>query len=229
MSEDLSRSGNAPTPGRTTDEWIGMLADSEGLTRDEIVERMVASYWTLKEMDGMMEQLEMGGLEGPADEWAAQLESSLSGSEPGGIEALAERVDQLEDDHDAVEQRVIEEFGHLRTIISHLMERTDALEAEGDRDPSGTARNRRREADDKRLTDLKRAAIRHGVSRATCDHCDTPVDMALLPAPDCPECQRRFTSLQPSKRWFGLGTDVLTVGTEDAAGSRADTSVPDDV
>ena len=220
MSEDLSRSGTPPSPGRTTDEWIGMLAASEGLSRDEIVERMVASYWTLKEMDGMMEQLERAGFEGPDDERTAELESSLSGNR---YEALVERLEQLEGDHDAVEQRVIEEFGYLRTIISRLLQRTEALEA------GGAAGADRRPDADKRLIDLKRAARRHGVGSASCDHCGTTVDLALLPTPDCPECRRRFTSLQPSKRWFGLGTDVLTVeeSAQPASGRPGDVPADD--
>ena len=227
-----SRSGPEPT-----EEWLEQLAQSEGVTREDILKQLVSSYWTLKEMHGLIEQGEEGGVE----EWPLDVESLYSDSfaeeledvterlerlenGDGGedtvalraeVEMLAERIDGVEgslrDRLIDVEERVDEEFGNLERILDYLIDTTDDVERDLKMLSKEQEADRRRRAEQERLTELKHLASRLGVRKAKCEYCGANVDIALLPTPECPQCDRQFTDLDPDKGWFGLGSSTLKV------------------
>lgn len=237
-----ARSGQLPT-----EEWLGQLAESEGVSREEVLEQLVSSYWTLKEMHGLIEGREEGDEEWPIDVEALyseafaeeledvneRLDRLEEGDEDvalrGEVEMLAERIDgvegalagRIEDVEgslggriDDVEGRVDEEFGNLERILDYILNTTDDLEEDLGALEREQEADRRRRAQQERLTDLKHLASRLGVRKAKCDYCDATVDIALLPTPECPQCDRQFTDIDPDRGWFGLGSSTLTVSGE---------------
>jgi len=259
-------------------EWLDETAKSEGRTRQELLETLVTSYWTLDEMLHLLEQTDpdsglslassqFGGgddarldrlsdvetdladriddlderirdLRGDhraretpeeafadrleaVDERVARLERTLP--EAGGSSEAAEReLDALagqlrafetsiESRHETLNDRVNEEFSHLRTIIEHLLSKTDEVD---DRTLALLGRFdgevRQLVAESDRLTDVKRSAARLGVSEAKCEYCSTTVDIALLPTPYCPQCERLVEGVEPKRGWFGSPTLRVT-------------------
>lgn len=226
-----------------SEEWLAKIAESEGLSRDEVVEQLVSSYWTLKEMHGMMEQTKEGRDAGrdvtPLDieavyaetlsesldeirERLERVEEELPDEDgnplPGELEMLSQRIAAVEetlgDRHSELESRVDEEFGNLATILDYLIETTDSLTDGLESLSREQEADRRRRVEEERLTELKRLASRLGVRSATCGYCSATVDIAVLPTPECPQCDRRFTDIEPGRRWFGLGSNTLKVTEE---------------
>lgn len=245
MAEDPRDKRDVRSESNAPDEWLDRIADSEGISRDEVVEQLVSSYWTLKEMHGLMEHSEEGiqteelpldvervfsdtfsddieevterlnRLEAALAEGAADEEASEAAAR---VEMLAQRIDAVEsklsERQDSLQSRFDEEFENLETILDYLIETTDELDARIDTVVREQETDRGHRDEQERLVELKRLASRLGVRSATCEYCDTSLDIALLPTPDCPQCDRRFTDIQPSKGWFGFGSDVLRVTEE---------------
>lgn len=222
------------------EEWIDRIAESEGLTREEVVEQLVSSYWTLQEMHGLIEQSEEGtesaelpldverlfsedveALVDRLDRLEAAVEEGTS-TDPEAVNArvemLAQRIAAVEESLTervgSLERRFDEEFDNLETILDYLIETTDELDDQVESVAEAQAADRRDREEEQRLVELKRLASRLGVRSAKCEYCDARVEIALLPTPHCPQCDRRFTDIQPATGWFGFGTDVLTVSGE---------------
>lgn len=253
MPDDQSDERNSQAGSGATDEWIDRIAESEGLNRDEVVEQLVSSYWTLKEMHGLMEHSEEG-MDTEADPLPLDIETLYSetlseelgeitsrldrletelderGVKAGEIgtrvETLAQRLSSVEeklgDRQNELQSRFDEEFANLETILDYLIEMTDDLESRLDQVVEEQAAERTHREEQERLVDLKRLASRLGVKSAKCEYCDERIEIALLPTPDCPQCDRRFTDIQPSQRWLGLGTDVLKVTSEPYLDEKGD-------
>lgn len=258
-------------------DWLDEMADAEGKSREELIQTLVSSYWTLDEMLNLMEQadadadLPTSGPEtsdGPAspgrrrladverdlaeriedldgrldrlrseldalpDEAAdaerdalvesladrvaeieAEAEEGPAHADAAEVEAIADRVATLETTftarHEQLEERIDTEFGHLHTILEHLIETTNDLE---DRTTRSEAEAEIRDflAAADRLATLKRTAAQLGAAKATCGYCDTNVRIALLPTPECPQCEREFVDIEPKQGWFGSATLVVS-------------------
>lgn len=230
-----------------SEAWIERIAESEGISRDEVVDRLVSSYWTLKEIHGLVETSEESdeadGGEWPLDVGLAYSESlsaeltdlrdrvdGLEGALPGDdavgsaseltaqVKMLAQRVaaveESLRDRQDGLDSRLDRELDNLETILEYLIETTDDLAAEVEALADEQRADRRRRAAEDRLADLKHLASRLDVRSAKCAYCDTRVEIALLPTPECPQCDRSFTDIEPATGWFGFGSNVLTVTEE---------------
>ena len=131
------------------------------------------------------------------------------------VERLADVEDEFDERHRSLRDRVTEEFGYLRGILDHLLDATDRLDGQvaglGDR-LDGVQESL--DPDQYRLTEIKRRAARLGVSEARCGYCDTLVDIALLPTPYCPQCDRPFDGVRPKRGWFGSATLTVGAGTD---------------
>ncbi|OTF10424.1 hypothetical protein, partial [Halorubrum sp. SD612] len=139
---------------------------------------------------------------------------------PDRIDDLDDRLDALDarvDELDAVRDR-LDAFGDrvdaVDDQIGGVGDRLDAVEADLDgisteklteiddklsRVANAVVRVKRRldaaerdRADRERVDALTRAANRHGVRTADCEHCGGGVELGLLSAPECPHCGRRF-------------------------------------
>jgi|GEM_PF-2513086 len=245
MTEDTGDRGDATSESDAPDEWIERIAESEGLSREEVVEQLVSSYWTLKEMHGLMEHSEegidseelpldvdrvfadsvsedIGGITKRLDRLEEALstaeETDDSGEMAAQLEMLSQRIDGVEEKltrrQDSLKSRFDEEFDNLETILDYLLDSTDELDDRIDSIAAEQSIDREHRDEQERLVELKRLASRLGVRSAKCEYCDSAIEIALLPTPDCPQCDRRFTDIQPSSGWFGFGSNVLRVTEE---------------
>lgn len=274
---------DAPAP----EEWIDRLAASQGRSREEILEELVSSYWTLQEMLRLVEGSEEGQAldestaeaESPTDqldfydfrsdveaeltrleEHVTSLEAAVEDADSAGeaealradIERLTARVETLEraaeraeapsaDDFRTLEERfssatdslrndqrtlrsrIDEEFGHLRTVLEYLLDVTDDLHRRTDSLSEGQHPEFDRLIEERQsLVDLKRDATRLGVKAADCEYCGTTVDIAMLPTPFCPQCDRRFDGVVPKSGWLPFGSNTLSIATDSSIDDDAD-------
>ncbi|MDZ7701307.1 MAG: hypothetical protein U5J98_04150 [Halobacteriales archaeon] len=125
------------------------------------------------------------------------------------LEAMSDQVrsfqGRISRRHDSLHDRVHTEFTHIRTILEHLIEATQANESrlEGTVDELEAAL-RAEQADREVLAAITRTANRRGVSTADCEHCGESVDLAMLQAAECPHCERAFEDLETTGGLFGL-------------------------
>ena len=259
--------------GQTVDasaflDWLDEMAATEGTSREELIQTLVSSYWTLDEMFRLMEQADPDSelpalgdpeaLDGPVAlpgqrgepahgdlaervgalaERVESLEATLadvqqtSPAVDGELDALAGELEAVEaalrDDHGELRDRVDTEFGHLHAILEHLIEATDGLHGRADRLESRLEDGvRGLLSSQERLTGLKRTAAQIGARSAKCGYCGTEIDVALLPTPDCPQCDRRFQDVEPKRGWFGSAT--LNVESRAAAERSGPESIAGD-
>lgn len=214
-------------------EWIDRIAESNGLTRDEILEQLVSSYWLLNEMSEMIEQSgESGDVFsqelGASVAWPNQAEfDSLEEDLTDRLEELDDRIDALEADveagptTEALKERMDLEFDHLRSILEYMLESID--EARADIDSIDHRFDREMIVlyeQRKRLTQLKQLATRLGVSTAECGYCRLPVDLSMLTLPECPQCERGFTNIEPRRTFFGFGFGSNVLKTDGGSETR---------
>lgn len=217
-------------------DWIDAMAAEEGVSRDELLDDLVWSYWTLKEVVAVVERHlarsgqsargDEAGRPGPPEdrhdvhERLRALESALD-SLPDDVvagEALrtvdAERSAfeaSMTDRVAAIEGWVEAELGHARTLFEHVLDaRTDAdrrLDELAERLRLLTERAVERDRADR----LGAAARRQDIERATCEHCGTAVEVDGLTRPVCPGCGRSAVAVEPAGGWLRLGPARLVV------------------
>ena len=125
MNEDPSDEPDRRFGADPRQDWIGEIAESEGITRDEVVEQLVSSSWTLKEMHGLMETAEEG-IDGDRAELPIDIETLSTGALADDLEELHERIERLEaevaeGDADATAEE-------LQARVQMLMDRVNAFE-----------------------------------------------------------------------------------------------------
>lgn len=263
MTDDPGDQDNKRFDSASSEEWVDKIAESEGLSREDVLERLISSYWTLKEMFRLMEQTEedLEGRAGPDDvdmsaagrpsspdfesfkeEVTDQLDSLRTDldalesevQEPdeatqrlgGQLESLEERLADLETElsgrQDSLSSRVDDEFENLEVILDYLIETTDDIDSRtAELSEAQRGLNRRWDERD-RLAEFKQRANRLGVRKASCGYCETSVDIAMLERPLCPQCDRYIVDVEPSKGWFGLGSNRLEVSDDPPETDDAD-------
>jgi len=131
-------------------------------------------------------------------------------------EALEERVDALAADVtatseaiEAVEDDMTAGFENFEDVLEYLTETTDELEGK-----TGTLvrvlvdvrseveRLRVQESRRAEAEALQLAANREGVRTAKCGECESPVDISLLSAPECPHCASTFSDVEKRSGLF---------------------------
>ncbi|RQG97728.1 hypothetical protein [Natrarchaeobius chitinivorans] len=127
-----------------------------------------------------------------------------------GSDAASEGLSTVRTDLDELEERMDAGFDNFQEILEHLLDRTDELERRssilaknlaGLRDRRVDRRTRERER--RSVERLQLAANRLGVGTATCEDCESSVEIALLSAPECPHCSRSFTDVAEKSSFFG--------------------------
>lgn len=126
-------------------------------------------------------------------------------------------------------ERIDRGFENFEDILEYLTETTDDLEEKLTRlarltiDLRDTVDELEGRDTARSVTaDIKEKANREGVSKAKCGNCDAKVAIGLLTSPQCPDCGRAFSDLQPASGFFGSSTLVvgdrpaLTGGEPDA-------------
>ncbi|MCU4801360.1 hypothetical protein OB920_13345 [Halobacteria archaeon HArc-gm2] len=94
-----------------------------------------------------------------------------------GIEAQADAAGELTDRVDDA----AEKLNRVAWVVSDLKEETAG-----------------RDAHEKAVDRIRRAAAQEGVSTATCERCGEAVHVALLNEPECPHCQATVSDVRPA-------------------------------
>lgn len=154
---------------------------------------------------------ELDGVESRVDELAE------SATTEERLDAMNQQVRSFQGSisrrHDSLHERVHGEFTHIRTILEHLLEATQANESRLDgavEELEATLRSAA--ADREALAAITRTANRRGVSTADCEHCGESVDLGMLQTAECPGCEHAFDALETTAGLFGLfPSSTLTV------------------
>lgn len=217
--------------------WVASLSASKGASREEVLEQLISSYWTLHELLQVIEESgDDVNLYPSTDDDPAPKPgtggASLAGFAEADVDAgetserLAERIDVLAEDFEdrwetlsehqhAVEAYVTGEFDDVRTVLEYLIETTDALAERTEALLSEHVEaTRRRRAERSVLVDLKNEAGRKGVTTADCDHCGTSVALGTLATPRCPQCASTFDGVVAKSGWLDFGPNRLTVADD---------------
>ncbi|MFC6717777.1 hypothetical protein ACFQGT_09065 [Natrialbaceae archaeon GCM10025810] len=144
--------------------------------------------------------------------------------------ATVDDLSSVESDLRALERTVESGFDNFESVLDHLVSRTDELEDRSNalaralldlRDHRNALAERRRRAAE--VESLRRSANRLGVRTATCEACDSRVDLGLLADPTCPHCARSFAEVEPKTSFFGSPT--LLTGDPPALEGRVERAV----
>ncbi|WP_324662666.1 hypothetical protein [Haloarcula sediminis] len=99
------------------------------------------------------------------------------------LAAQTERVDEIEERFDEVEERLDDTEEKLRRVAWVV---NDLRDDQGGRD-----------AHQKAVDRIKRAAAQEGISSASCQNCGESVEIGLLTDPNCPHCDSTISDVQP--------------------------------
>jgi chromosome segregation ATPase len=148
----------------------------------------------------------------------------------GELADLAEELDALAADVDAVEADLADGFENFEDVLEYLTDRTETL---GDRldtlaravvDARSELRRLGADAATRAEADrLKLAASQHGIRTATCEACDTEVDVGMLTAAECPHCATSLDGVEPKDGFFG--SHRLTTGDPPALEGTQETKL----
>jgi DNA repair exonuclease SbcCD ATPase subunit len=137
------------------------------------------------------------------------------------VEAARSDVADLRESVETLDGRLDEGFENYEDVLEYLTETTETLEEKLDVVASAVVDLRERttalertEAERAAGAELKREANRKGISTAACETCGASVDLSLLSAPYCPDCDATFDGVRPKQGFFGSPT--LTVGSRPA-------------
>ncbi len=101
----------------------------------------------------------------------------------GELTAQTERVDELETRFDEFEERLDDTEDKLKRVAWVV---NDLRDDQGGRD-----------AHQKAVDRIKRAAAQEGISSASCQNCGEKVEIGLLTDPQCPHCGSTVSDVQP--------------------------------
>lgn len=239
-------------------DWLDAIAAEEGVSRDGLLDDLLGSYWTLKEVITLLEQdpavtdrsTDVGDYGTPSaslldglDDVRDRLGTLESAHETLAAEAASDAdVRALDAERSAAltavtarqasfEDRVESEFEHARALFEHLLAAEAASEQRLDDLAARLDALRDRQAERSGVERLRAAARRAGVERVRCEGCGTPVAVDDLTRPGCPACDRDAAAIEPPGGWLGLGPGRLVVheGTErSTAAPEAEASGPAD-
>ena len=120
------------------------------------------------------------------DEGVAELNRELVGVREefeDDLSAQTERVTDLETRFDEFEQRLDDTEEKLKRVAWVV---SDLRDSQGGRD-----------AHQKAVDRIKRAAAQEGISSASCQNCGEKVEIGLLTDPQCPHCNSTVSDVQP--------------------------------
>ncbi|WP_435066177.1 hypothetical protein [Halobaculum sp. EA56] len=303
MADDSSDDRELDPSVDSLEEWLAEQAAREGVSEEELFQRLLSSYWTLNEVSQLLDSAEQNSLFGElsdreADDTTTDVRpdgepqsSSDTRSESDGdtsteedekklyerlglleakLEAEIERgtevesqlrsaIEQLEatetevvehesktraqirdlhekigaieseitEEQDRIESRLDREFEDLETILEHLLTTTESLETQIER----IERQQRSktealqsaleevQVDQLQLQRLLQEAEEIGATSASCENCDTTIDLSLLASPECHNCGRRLTGIDEETKWFLFG-DPIARTADSRAGNR---------
>lgn len=239
--------------------WLDRKAEELGTSRAEVVSHAVAAYRLVDEnheslADAAAASDEDGPrrdeLAGRLDELEAEFDEKLTDVRERVVQVKREadekapvghdhpevsaRVDEIDAELAAVDERVEAGFGNYEEILEYLTETTDDAEAKLDTVAAAVVDLRRRadelersNAESAAATELKREANRAGIEKASCENCEAAVSLCLLDGPYCPHCASTFDGVRPKQGLFGTAT--LTVGHRPKLEAPETEAAPEDL
>jgi len=180
---DITDAVESRVDGRLDDRLEDVETEFQGKLAD-VRERVVQLK---RELDG----------KAPADhdafETVAELDESVSSLNrelvevrdefEGDIADQTERVNELETRFDEIERRLDDTEDKLKRVAWVV---SDLRDDQGSRD-----------AHQKAVDRIKRAAAQEGITSASCQNCGEKVEIALLTDPQCPHCDSTVSDVQP--------------------------------
>ena len=137
--------------------------------------------------------------------WIESMEGEVATLQ-SSVADVAGRIDRLD-------RRFDDGFENYESVLTELVDTMDAIEERVTklatvvvdlRSDLGTLQ--RNAAEREQLGTLLDSANQHGIRTATCDSCQTKVDLALLRAPACPHCDSHLSAVEPKRGLFGSHT-----------------------
>jgi peptidoglycan hydrolase CwlO-like protein len=198
------------------DRLSGMEADLEGLSSES--EAAHQSLWA--EYESLSDRID-------------ELESALSAERQTRAEqheTLADEQQRLDANQESLaegQERIRawldSEFDSLQTILEHLVSRDDDLDARLSQSESRyEERLSELRADREALRSLKREAAAHDAHEGTCGNCGETIDLDLLAAPSCPDCDASLSGIEERSKWLFLSDITVTTKESAEAGRRSD-------
>jgi hypothetical protein len=137
------------------------------------------------------------------------------------VEELDDALSTLRTDVETVERQLDAGFENFEDVLGYLTDSVDELSARQTTLARALVETRdelrtlaARDAGHAAADALRRSANRHGISNASCEECETPVDLGLLSRAECPHCSSTFGAVEPASGFFG--TSTLTTGDRPA-------------
>lgn len=182
---------------KLSSELSGLL-DGPLAEPEEIAGRLTTLERRLNRLESNVSEVD-GRLDDVAESSISEAQFDAYAREIGSVQ------ESLRNDHRSLKDLVRNEFGNIRTILTHL------LETSGDDEQRSRPADLEFEEDIRQhleeqatLASILRTASRAGIRVAECSHCGRTVDLSLLEDPFCPNCERAFESLESSPRLWGL-------------------------
>ncbi|WP_247000971.1 hypothetical protein [Halosolutus gelatinilyticus] len=232
------------------DDWVTDAADRRDETRDDVCRRLVTAAHAIAtdeepapvgrdDVDDLRAQLDTQRdefVELLADVRSRVIQVKRETDAKAAVDhdheeyVAADRFAAVEADLDELEEVVAAGFDNFEDVLEHLLETTDDLETRSgmlaravldlrDRRDAIADRERRRAETER----LKLLANRLGIREATCDGCESAVDLALLTEPACPHCGESVADVAEKRSVFG--SHALVTGDPPALEGRVETAV----
>jgi predicted Zn-ribbon and HTH transcriptional regulator len=119
MSSDPPPDGRGAVDSETFEEWLQQAADSKGVSKQELMNQMLSSYWILDELTGLVGETERD----------ADPDHRSPGPHEQVPEDVAEKSDAASSDPNAEEQSIDESVQAIQEALRELVERQSAAEA----------------------------------------------------------------------------------------------------
>jgi DNA repair exonuclease SbcCD ATPase subunit len=186
-------------------------------------------------VEGRLDDVEDGFQEKLTDvrQRVVQLKRELDGKAPADHEAF-ETVAELDDSVAALNRELVAARDEFEDDLSSQTERVNALETRFDdierrlddteeklkrvawvvsdlRDNQGG-----RDAHQKAVDRIKRAAAQEGISSASCQNCSEKVEIGLLTDPQCPHCNSTVSDVKPEGGIIRKKTSLITAAQLEA-------------
>jgi len=212
LDVERQRSRHDEFTDRITDELTRLHGrveslDADGQAGSELNERVDAIEETVAEVDQTVETLTDTI---KSVESIETIETTLT--------ELDNSVETLASDHAALDAWVEDEFDDIEMLFGRLIDITDDLEdrLDGLEDQlSGTETDVETALDavsnHDAIADIRKDALASGIDTGDCEACGTPVDLSMLDAPVCPECDSTFDGVDAETPfWNPFATPTIT-------------------
>lgn len=194
---------------------LSELLDGPLAEPDELVDQLTTLERRMNRVESQVSQID--------DQLEDLVDSAVTHDQfDAYVQEVSSTQEVLRNEHRSLKELVRNEFGNIRTILTHLLE-TSGGSKEPNRQASQKFENDVRDhlEEEATVASILRVANREGIRTASCDHCGHTVDLSLLESPVCPNCERVFENLESSPRFLGIRwRNVLTLANDSSQESE---------